>query len=294
MMRILLFAGTNVAVLLVASVVFKVLGLERWLYQAGISTSLPALLIFCAIFGMAGSLISLAMSKRIALMSTRAHVIDHPTNRTEQWLLETVTRQAQQAGVGTPDVAIYDGPEMNAFATGMNRNDALVAVSTGLLQQMSADEVEAVLGHEVSHVANGDMVTMGLLQGVLNTFVLFFARIIGMIVDRVVFRSERGYGPGYWIVSIIAQMVLGVLASLIAMWFSRRREFRADVGGAQLAGRTKMISALQRLGGTYGSSTLPESVEAFGISGRVSHGLKRLLMSHPPIEERIAALRAGE
>lgn len=294
MMRILLFAGTNVAVLLVASVVFKVLGLEQWLYQAGISTSLPGLLIFCAIFGMAGSLISLAMSKRIALMSTRAHVIEHPANRTEQWLLETVTRQAQQAGIGTPDVAIYEGPEMNAFATGMNRNDALVAVSTGLLQQMSADEVEAVLGHEVSHVANGDMVTMGLLQGVLNTFVLFFARIIGMIVDRVVFRSERGYGPGYWIVSIIAQMVLGVLASLIAMWFSRRREFRADVGGAQLAGRAKMISALQRLGRTYGSSTLPESVEAFGISGRVSHGLKRLLMSHPPIEERIAALRAGE
>lgn len=291
MMRIVLFAGTNVAVLLVASVVFKVLGLEQWLYQSGISTSLPGLLVFCAIFGMAGSIISLAMSKRIALMSTGARVIDHAGNRTERWLLDTVTRQAAEAGIGVPDVAIYEAPEMNAFATGMNRNDALVAVSTGLLQQMSADEVEAVLGHEVSHVANGDMVTMGLLQGVLNTFVLFFARIIGMVVDRVVFRSERGYGPGYWIVSIIAQVVLGMLASVIAMWFSRRREFRADIGGAQLAGRGKMIAALQRLGQTYGASTLPESVEAFGISGRVSSGLQRLFMSHPPIEERIEALR---
>ncbi len=231
------------------------------------------------------------MSKWIALRSTGAHVIDQPRNRTEQWLIETVRRQAEGAGIGMPDVAIYDAPEMNAFATGMKRNNALVAVSTGLLKGMNQDEVEAVLAHEVSHVANGDMITMGLLQGVLNTFVFFLSRVVGFLVDKLVFRSDRP-GIGYFVVVIVAQIVLGILASMIAMWFSRRREFRADSGSAKLAGRGKMISALEALGRTYGQSTLPESVEAFGISGRTGGGLKRLLMSHPPIGERIAALKS--
>ena len=291
MMRILLFAATNIGVLLVAAVALQVLGVEQYLAQSGVGMNLTGLLVFAAIFGFAGSFVSLAMSKWIALKSTGAHVIDQPRNQTEAWLVETVTRQAREAGIGMPDVAIYEAPEMNAFATGIKRNDALVAVSTGLLQGMNADEVEAVLAHEVSHVANGDMVTMGLLQGVLNTFVIFLSRVVGLIVDRVVFRSERGYGPGFWITSIAAQLVFGILASMIAMWFSRHREFRADAGSAGLVGRHKMIAALQALGRTYGHSTLPESVEAFGISGRVAHGLKRLMMSHPPLEERIAALQ---
>ncbi|MEM9305102.1 MAG: protease HtpX [Pseudomonadota bacterium] len=291
-MRLLLFFGTNIAVLLVASIVFKVLGVENMLAQQGTSINFTGLLIFSAVFGMTGSFISLAMSKFIALKSTRAKVIETPSNPTEQWLYRTVEQQAKAAGIGMPDVAIYDAPEMNAFATGMKRNDALVAVSTGLLRDMNQDEVEAVLAHEVSHVANGDMVTMGLLQGVLNTFVIFFSRVIGMLVDRVLLKNERGYGPGYWIASIFAQIVLGILASMIAMWFSRRREFRADAGAAQLAGRDKMMSALKRLSGSYGQSTLPESVEAFGISGRIGGGFKRFFMSHPPIQERIRALQA--
>lgn len=292
MLRLALFFGTNIAVLLVASIVFQVLGIEQMLAQQGAGINLTGLLIFAGVFGMGGSFFSLAISKWMAIKSTGAHVIDQPRNRTEQWLVETVKRQAQAAGIGMPDVAIYDGPEMNAFATGMSRNNALVAVSTGLLEGMRAEEVEAVLAHEVSHVANGDMVTMGLLQGVLNTFVIFFSRIVGMIVDRVVLKNERGYGPGFWIASIVAQIVFGILASIIAMWFSRRREFRADEGGARLAGRDSMVSALATLGRTYGHSTLPESVEAFGISGRVGAGFQRLFMSHPPIEERIAALEA--
>ena len=292
MLRLMLFFGTNIAVLLVASVVFQVLGLEQMLAQQGAGINLTGLLVFSAVFGMAGSFVSLAISKWMAIRSTGAHVIKQPRNRTEQWLVQTVARQAEQAGIGMPDVAIFDAPEMNAFATGMKRNDALVAVSTGLLQGMRPEEVEAVLAHEVSHVANGDMVTMGLLQGVLNTFVIFFSRIVGMLVDRVVFKNERGYGPGFWIASIVAQIVFGLLASIIAMWFSRRREFRADAGGAQLAGRAQMISALATLGRTYGHSSLPESVEAFGISGRMNQGLKRLMMSHPPLEERIQALKA--
>lgn len=290
MIRLALFALTNIAVLAVASIVFKVLGLEDWLYQSGADINLTGMLIFAALFGMTGSFISLALSKKMALMGMRARVIDHPADETEAWLVNTVRRQAESAGIGMPDVAIFDAPEMNAFATGANRNNALVAVSTGLLRGMRSDEVEAVLAHEVSHVANGDMVTMALLQGVLNTFVIFFARLIGIFVDRVVLKSERGYGPGYWIASIAAQIVLGVLASIIAMWFSRRREFRADEGGARLAGRQKMINALRRLNQTYGESSLGESVEAFGISGRVGHGFRRLFMSHPPLEERIAAL----
>ncbi len=291
MMRILLFLITNAAVLLVATIAFQVLGLEEFLARQGAGINLTGLLIFSAAFGFIGSFISLAMSKWMALKSTGAQVIERPKNDLEEWLIRTVEQQAKAAGIGMPDVAIYDAPEMNAFATGMKRNDALVAVSTGLMRGMSADEVEAVLAHEVSHVANGDMVTMGMLQGVLNTFVIFFSRLVGILVDRVVFRTERGYGPGFWIASILAQLVLGVLASIIAMWFSRRREFRADEGAAKLAGTNKMVAALEALGKTYGHSTLPESVEAFGISGRVSTGFKRLFMSHPPLVERIQALR---
>ncbi len=291
MMRLILFFGTNIAVLAVATIAFKIFGVEDLIAQSGAQINLTGLLIFSGIVGFAGSFISLAMSKWIALRSTGAHVIDQPRNRTEQWLIETVRRQAEGAGIGMPDVAIYDAPEMNAFATGMKRNNALVAVSTGLLKGMTQDEVEAVLAHEVSHVANGDMITMGLLQGVLNTFVFFLSRVVGFLVDKLVFRSDRP-GIGYFVVVIVAQIVLGILASMIAMWFSRRREFRADSGSAKLAGRGKMISALEALGRTYGQSTLPESVEAFGISGRTGGGLKRLLMSHPPIGERIAALKS--
>jgi len=294
MLRLLLFFGTNIAVLLVISIVFRVLGLEEMLTQRGSDLNLGALLIFSAAFGMIGSFISLAISKWMALRSTGAKVIKDPANDTERWLLQTVMRQAQAAGIGMPDVAIYQATEMNAFATGMKRNSALVAVSTGLLQGMRSNEVEAVLAHEVSHVANGDMVTMALLQGVLNTFVIFFSRVVGMLVDRLIFRNERGYGTGFWISSIIAQVVFGILASMIAMWFSRRREFRADAGAASLNGRESMIAALSTLGRTYGQSSLPESVEAFGISGRFGSGMKKLFMSHPPIEERIQALRQGQ
>jgi len=287
----MLLLGTNIAVLAVIAVVFKVLGLEGLLVDGGRELSLPNLLVYSMVIGFTGSFISLALSKWMALRGTGAQVIQQPRNEAEAWLVQTVRRQAEQAGIGMPDVAIYDAPEMNAFATGMKRNDALVAVSTGLLRGMSRDEVEAVLAHEVSHVANGDMVTMGLLQGVLNTFVVFFSRLIGHFVDRVVFRIERGHVPGFFIVSLIAQVLLGILASMIAMWFSRRREFRADAGAARLAGREKMIAALARLDQQYGKSTLPESVEAFGINGRGS--MAHLFRSHPTIEDRINALRQG-
>jgi heat shock protein HtpX len=285
-----LFLLTNVAVLAVLAIVLQLLGVEEYLAQE-LGMPLVGTLIFCGIFGMAGAFISLALSKTLALRGTGAHVIKEPRNQTESWLLNTVHRQAREAGIGLPDVAIYDAPEMNAFATGMNRNSALVAVSTGLLRQMNADEVEAVLAHEVSHVANGDMVTMTLLQGVLNTFVLFLARVIGGLVDKVVFKNERGLGIGYFMVVLVAQVVLGILASIIVMKFSRWREFRADAGGAKLAGRGKMIAALQRLQNQHGAAELPESMEAMGIFGRKAGGFKRLFMSHPPLEERIAALQ---
>jgi heat shock protein HtpX len=223
---------------------------------------------------------------------TGAHVITQPANQVEAWLVDTVRRQAQQAGIGMPEVAIYDAPDVNAFATGMSRNNALVAVSTGLLRSMTRDEAEAVLGHEVSHIANGDMVTLALIQGVVNTFVIFLSRVIGHLVDRVVFKTERGHGPAFWITTIVAQLVLGILASIIVMWFSRQREFRADAGGAQLAGRQKMIAALERLAGAK-AEPLPDQMAAFGISGHIGHGLKRLFMTHPPLEERIAALKRG-
>jgi len=293
MSRILLFLTTNIAVLVVASTVFKLLGLEDYLAQSGAGINFTGLLIFSAVFGMAGSFISLAISKWMALRSTGAQVIKQASNPTEQWLLRTVSRQAEKAGIGMPDVAVYNAQEMNAFATGMNKNKALVAVSTGLLDAMTQDEVEAVLAHEVSHVANGDMVTMGLLQGVLNTFVIFFSRIIGILVDRVIFKNERGHGIGYWVVSIIAQIVLGILASFIAMWFSRRREFRADAGAANLEGSDKMVAALKRLSNSHGDPSLPEEVSAFGINGGLAKGISRLRMSHPPIAERIQALQQG-
>lgn len=287
--RLFLFLLANFGVLGVLSVSMRVLGVDAYLAQQGGAFQLNGLLIMAAIMGFAGSFISLAMSKMMAKRSMGVQIIESPRNETERWLVETVRRQAQQAGVGMPEVGIFKADVMNAFATGMNRNDALVAVSTGLLQQMNRDEVEAVLGHEMSHVANGDMVTMGLLQGVLNTFVIFFSRIIGILVDRVVFRIERGVGPGYWIGSIVAEVVLGVVAAIIAAWFSRRREYRADAGGAQLAGSGKMIAALQRLSQAHEPQGLKGEMAAFGISAGTT--LTELLSTHPPLPKRIAALR---
>ena len=291
MKRIALFLATNMAILVVLSIAMQLLGIEPLLNEQGTQLDLQALLIFSAVIGFAGSFISLAISKWSAKRLTGARVITNPRNETERWLVNTVTRQAQTAGIGTPEVAIYDSPDINAFATGANRNKSLVAVSTGLLGRLSRGELEAVLGHEVSHVANGDMVTLTLIQGVVNTFVIFFSRIIGFLVDRLIFRTERGYGPGFFIASIVAQIVLGILASTIVMWFSRRREFRADQGGAQLAGRQNMINALERLRRAHEPSALPESMRAMGISSSRAVGLKRLFMSHPPLEERIAALK---
>ena len=281
--RVGLFLLTNLAVLALVSVVMSILGVNP--QQFG------GLLIFAALFGFGGAFFSLLVSKWMAKRATGAHVIETPRNEAEQWLLSTVQRQAQAAGIGMPEVAIYDAPEINAFATGANRNKALVAVSTGLLRAMDRDEAEAVLGHEVSHVANGDMVTMALLQGVLNTFVIVLARVVGRVIDGYLSGGRDGPGLGYYAIVFVLDMVFGLFASMIAMWFSRHREFRADAGGAALAGKPKMIAALERLAQTYGESTLPKQVAAFGISGGVGTGLKRLLMSHPPLEERIAALR---
>jgi heat shock protein HtpX len=245
------------------------------------------------VIGFGGALISLAMSKWSAKFMTGAKVIEAPRSEAEQWLVETIRRQAQQANIGMPEVAIYDARDINAFATGMNRNNALVAVSSGLLDSMTRSEAEAVLGHEITHVANGDMITLALIQGVVNTFVIFLSRIIGNLVDKVVFKTERGNGPAFWITSIIAELVLGVLASIVVLWFSRQREFRADAGGAALAGREKMIAALQRLKQVHEAPQLPAQMRAFGISGGQAGGLARLFMSHPPLDERIEALRAS-
>jgi heat shock protein HtpX len=288
-MRILLFLATNAAVLVLISIVFQVFGLEGILAENGVDLNLQALLVLSAVIGFGGSFISLALSKFMAKRAMGVQVIAQPSSETERWLVETVRRQAAEAGIGMPEVGIFQSPDPNAFATGMRRNSALVAVSTGLLQNMKADEVEAVLGHEVSHVANGDMVTMGLLQGVVNTFVIFLSRIVGHVVDRVVFKTERGYGPAYFITTIVAQIFLSILASMIVMWFSRRREFRADHGGASLSGRHKMIGALRALQRGQ-QQDLPGEFAAFGIAGGKAGGFKRLLMSHPPLEERIAAL----
>lgn len=291
MMRIVLFLATNIAIMVVLAAVMKIFGLESVLDEQGVGLNLQALLIISAVVGMTGSFISLAISKFMAKKMTGARVIETPRSAEEQWLIETVRRHAQQAGIGMPEVATYDAPDINAFATGMMRDSALVAVSSGLLRSMNRDEAEAVLGHEVSHIANGDMVTLALVQGVVNTFVFFLSRVIGHLVDRLVFKVERGHGPAYWITAIVAQIVLGILASAIVMWFSRYREFRADSGGARLAGREKMIAALQRLKQSVEQPHLPEQLEAFGISGAMGRGIKRLFMSHPPLDERIEALR---
>lgn len=290
MKRIALFLITNIAILAVLSIILAVTGVGSMLDQSG-AIDFANLLAFSAIVGFVGSFISLAMSKWSAKRMTGAQVITTPRNQTEQWLVQTVQRQSQQAGIKMPEVALYNAPEPNAFATGMSRNNSLVAVSSGLMQTMSQDEVEAVLAHEVSHVANGDMVTMALIQGVVNTFVIFLSRIIGHLVDKVVFKTQNGHGPAFWITTIFAQVVLGILASMITMWFSRQREFKADAGAAKLAGREKMIAALAALQRGAGENELPDQMAAFGISGHIGQGMKRLFMSHPPLEERIAALR---
>jgi heat shock protein HtpX len=292
MKRVVLFIITNLAIILVLGVVLSLLGVERILDEQGIGLDLYNLLVFASVFGFGGSLISLAISKWTAKRLTGARVIETPGNTAEAWLVNTVRRQAELAGIGMPEVAIYNSPDVNAFATGMRRNNALVAVSTGLLQAMNEAEAEAVLAHEVSHVANGDMVTLALIQGVVNTFVIVLSRVVGHMVDRTVFKTERGHGPAFYVTSIVAQLVFGILASMIVMWFSRQREFRADAGSADLAGREKMIAALQRLQKTT-THPLPDQMAAFGISGARGGGLRRLFMTHPPLEERIEALRAG-
>ncbi len=291
MKRIFLYLSTNLAIVLVLGITLRLFGFERFLDEQGVGLDINSLLLFAAVFGFGGSFISLAMSKWTAKRFTGAQVIETPRNGSEQWLVSTVRRQAEAAGIGMPEVAVYDAAEVNAFATGMSRNNALVAVSSGLLQAMTQDEAEAVLAHEVSHVANGDMVTLALIQGVVNTFVIFLSRVIGHVVDRVVFKVERGHGPAFWITAIIAEIVLGILASIIVMWFSRRREFQADAGGARLAGSGKMIAALERLKRASGQPQLPDQLAAFGINGGLGNGIKRLFMTHPPLDERIEALR---
>jgi heat shock protein HtpX len=287
MMRIFLFLATNLAVLVIASITLKLLGVDRFTGQ-----NYGSLLVFCAVFGFAGSLISLFISKWMAKMSTGTQIISQPQTRHEQWLLQTVEQLSRDAGIKMPEVGIFPAYEANAFATGWNRNDALVAVSQGLLERFSPDEVRAVLAHEIGHVANGDMVTLALIQGVVNTFVMFFARIIGNFVDKVIFKNEEGQGIAYYVATIFAELVLGILASSIVMWFSRKREFRADEAGAQLAGTSAMIGALQRLRSEQGLPVhMPDTLNAFGINGGVKQGLARMFMSHPPLEERIDALR---
>lgn len=290
MKRIVLFLATNLAIMLVLTVVVQVLGLDR--YLAGQGMNLTGLLMFAAVFGFGGAFISLALSKWMAKRAMGVRVIDQPRTDAERWLIETVRQQAQVRGIGMPEVGVFDSPEPNAFATGARRDAALVAVSSGLLQRMGDKEVAAVLGHEVSHVANGDMVTLALIQGVVNTFVIFLARIIGNVVDRAVFRSENGRGPAYFVTVIVSEIVLGILASLIVMWFSRQREFRADRGGATLVGKDSMIAALERLKAAH--MPLPAQFAAFGITaGGAPGGFRRLFMSHPPLDERIAALHAA-
>ncbi len=290
MKRIFLFLATNLAVVLVLSVVARLLGIDQYMTSRG--GDLGGLLVFAALFGFGGALISLFLSKWMAKRSMGVRVIEQPANSTEQWLVDTIRAHAQRAGIGMPEVGIFESPQPNAFATGANRNKALVAVSTGLLQSMRQNEVDAVLGHEIAHVANGDMVTLTLIQGVVNTFVIFLSRIIGGIVDKAIFGNKEGRGMGYFISVMVTEMLLGILASTIVMWFSRLREFRADAGGAHLAGRENMIAALERLK-LAADEPLPQQMAAFGIKGGGRSGFGRLFMSHPPLEERIAALRSG-
>ncbi len=291
-MRILLFLATNIAVMVLVSIVFNLLGFEGILMANGVDLNLSALLVFCALFGFGGAMLSLFLSKWMAKRGTGTYIIETPRNRDEQWLLDTVTALADEAGIGMPEVGIFPSDSANAFATGWNRNDALVAVSVGLLRRFQPNEVKAVLAHEIGHVANGDMVTLTLIQGVVNTFVMFLARIIGHTVDRVVFKTERGYGIGYFVVTIVAEILLGFLASMIVMWFSRYREYRADEAGARLTTNGDMIAALQRLRTDQGQpSELPGEMTAFGIRPGKS-GLADLLRSHPPLEDRIRALQS--
>ncbi|MBM5811356.1 MAG: protease HtpX [Gammaproteobacteria bacterium] len=288
MKRVLLFLLTNFAILIVASVTLRLLGFEPWLTQQGINFN--SLLVFGALLGFGGAFVSLALSKWTARRMMGVQLIERPRNEAETWLVETVRRQAQLAGIGMPEVGWFESPQPNAFATGASRNKALVAVSSGLLERMDRSEVEAVLGHEVSHVANGDMVTLTLIQGVVNTFVFVASRLVGNLVDRAVFRNENGHGPAFWITTIVTELVLAFLASMVVMWFSRQREFRADLGGARLAGRNNMIGALEALQRSQ-PEALPDRMAAFGIAGGGAAGLRRLFLSHPPLAERIAALR---
>ena len=291
MMRILLFLATNLAVVLIASITLSLFGFNGFMAANGVDLDLSQLLVFCAVFGFAGSLFSLFISKWMAKMSTGTQIISQPRTRHEQWLLQTVEQLSREAGIKMPEVGIFPAYEANAFATGWNKNDALVAVSQGLLERFSPDEVKAVLAHEIGHVANGDMVTLALIQGVVNTFVMFFARIIGNFVDKVIFKNEEGQGIAYYVATIFAELVLGILASSIVMWFSRKREFRADEAGAQLAGTAAMIGALQRLRAEQGLPVhMPDTLNAFGINGGIKQGFARMFMSHPPLEERIDAL----
>lgn len=290
MFRIALFLLTNLAVILVASVTLSLLGVNHYLAANGVDLNLTSLLIFCGVFGFSGSFISLFLSKWIAKMSTRTQIITQPSNYEEQWLVETVAELAEKAGIGMPEVGVFPTEQSNAFATGWNKNSALVAVSAGLLQRFDRDEIKAVLGHEIGHVANGDMVTLALIQGVVNTFVMFFARIIGHTIDRAVFKTEQGHGLGFYIVTFVAEMVLGILASIIVFWFSRRREFRADQAGASLVSKDSMIRALQRLQAEQGiPNQMPDTLTAFGINNTKS--IASLFMTHPPLETRIQALR---
>lgn len=293
-MRILLFLATNIAVLVLVSIIFNLLGLEGILAANGVDLNLGPLLIFCALFGFGGSLISLFLSKWLAKRGTGSYIIEQPRNRDEQWLLDTVRELAEEAGIGMPEVGIFPSEAANAFATGWNRNAALVAVSSGMLERFQPAEVRAVMAHEIGHVANGDMVTLTLIQGVVNTFVMFLARIIGHTVDRVIFKTERGYGIGYYVVTIVAELVLGFLASMIVFWFSRWREYRADAAGARLAGGGAMVAALQRLRAEQGlPQDLPGELTAFGISEQMKEGFSALFRSHPPLEDRIRALQQG-
>ena len=293
MLRIALFLLTNLAIVLVASITLSLLGFEGYLASNGVDLNLSSLLVFCFVFGMAGSVVSLLLSKTMAKMGTGTQIVESPRNADEQWLVATVAELAKDAGIGMPEVGIFQSQTSNAFATGWDRNNALVAVSTGLLSRFSRDEARAVMAHEIGHVANGDMITLALIQGVVNTFVMFFSRVIGHTIDRAVFKTERGHGPAFYITTFVAEIILGILASIIVFWFSRQREFRADQAGAQLAGAPAMIGALERLRAEQGTpSELPDSMVAFGIRTG-GNTIMRLFMTHPPLEERIAALKAA-
>lgn len=290
MKRVLLFLATNLAIIIVASITLNLLGVGSYLDGTGLN--LQALLIFCFVFGMAGSFISLFLSKKIAKWSMQVRLIEQPQNQIEEWLVQTVTRQAKEAAIGNPEIGIFPASQANAFATGWNRNDALVAVSEGMLKRFEKEEIEAVLGHEVGHIANGDMVTLALIQGVVNTFVMFLARVVGFLVDRMVLKNERGLGIGYFLTTIMAEIVLAILASIIVFWFSRRREFRADEQGAKLGSRLGMIRALERLKTDAElPNPMPDSMKAFGITGGKTKGWRKLFMTHPPLDERIATLQ---